>query len=202
MERAGGESGRRIFCNLAAPDTGIHGRTSCAGTAATPSFSSDPIEPGKAVAELKKPLAWQRSWPHLTRRRRLYFRASRPCTPEEFETAAQAIWDGLPSRFRESLGNVSVAVTDFADAETLQAMRIRNPYGLLGLYHGASLPFKSVWTPVALPDRIFLYRLPILDYARRNGQRVERVIRHVLIHEIGHHFGFSDADMAQIEAGS
>ncbi len=150
---------------------------------------------------MKKPSTRQRLWPQLTRRRRLYFRALRLRTPEEFEAAAQAIWDGLPSRFRESLGNVVVAVADFADAETLQAMRIRDPYGLLGLYHGAALPFKSVWTPVSLPDRIFLYRLPILEYARRNGQRVDRVIRHVLIHEIGHHFGFSDADMTRIEAG-
>jgi predicted Zn-dependent protease with MMP-like domain len=151
---------------------------------------------------LKKPLAWQRHWPQLTRRRRLYFRAGQPSTPEEFEAAAQAIWDGLPRRFRDSLGNVTVCVADFADAETLKAMRIRDPYDLLGLYQGAGLPYKSVWDPVSLPDRIFLYRLPILDYARRNWQRVDRVVRHVLIHEIGHHFGFSDAGMARIEAGT
>jgi predicted Zn-dependent protease with MMP-like domain len=154
------------------------------------------------MAELKKPLAWQQPWPQLTRRRRLYFRASQPSTPEEFETAAQAIWDGLPSRFRGSLGNVTVRVADFADAETLRAMRIRDPYDLLGLYEGMGLPSKSVWDPVSLPDRISLYRVPILDYARRNGKRVDRVVRHVLIHEIGHHFDFSDADMARIEAGA
>ncbi|MGA9268709.1 MAG: metallopeptidase family protein [Rhodomicrobium sp.] len=59
---------------------------------------------------------------------------------------------------------------------------------------------ESVWDPASLPDRIFLFRIPILSYARRNGEPTDRVIRHVLIHEIGHHFGFSDADMALIES--
>ncbi len=109
---------------------------------------------------------------------------------------------GLPEQFREGLDNVTLSVADFADAETLQAMRIRDPLDLLGLYQGAGLPSKSVWDPVSLPDRIFLYRVPIIDYARRDGQRVDRVIRHVLIHEIGHHIGYSDVDMARIEAGA
>jgi predicted Zn-dependent protease with MMP-like domain len=159
-------------------------------------------EPGKAVADLKKLTAWQRLWPHLRRKRRLYFRANEPATPEEFEIAAQAIWDGLPGQFRKALDNVTLQVADFADAETLEALRIRERYDLLGLYQGAGLPSKSVWDPVSLPDRIFLYRIPIIDYARRKGQRLDRVIRHVLIHEIGHHFGFSDADMAWIEDGA
>ena len=59
---------------------------------------------------------------------------------------------------------------------------------------------KAYWNPASLPDRIFLYRMPILSYAYRNGEPVDRVIRHVLIHEIGHHFGFSDAGMALIES--
>jgi predicted Zn-dependent protease with MMP-like domain len=165
-------------------------------------LQANDVVPGKAIAELKKLMAWRRIWPHLTRRRRLYFRASQPSTLEEFEIAARAIWEGLPEQFREGLDNVTLSVANFADAETLQAMRIRDPLDLLGLYQGAGLPSKSVWDPVSLPDRIFLYRIPIVDYARRGGQRVERVIRHVLIHEIGHHFGFSDVDMARIEAGA
>ncbi len=123
-------------------------------------------------------------------------------THEDFEAAAQAVWNGLPKQFRNALGNVSVHVADFADAQTLQAMRIRDPYDLLGLYHGVGLPFKSASAPVSLPDRIFLYRIPILSYARQKGEAVDRVIRHVLIHEIGHHFGFSDAGMARIESGA
>ena len=121
-------------------------------------------------------------------------------TREHFEAVAQAIWDGLPKQFRAALGNVTVHVADFADAETLKAMHIRDPYDLLGLYHGVGLPFKSVWDPASLPDRIFLYRIPILSYTHRNGEPMDRVIRHVLIHEIGHHFGFSDADMTLIKS--
>ncbi len=126
----------------------------------------------------------------------------KPRTPEDFLATAQAIWDGLPGRFREALGNVTLCVDDFADSETLKALRVRDPHDLLGLYQGAGLPNKSVWDPVRLPDRIFLYRIPILGYAHRDGQPVRRVIRHVLILEIGHHFGFSDADMALIESGA
>lgn len=128
--------------------------------------------------------------------------SSQPRTQEEFEAAAHAVWEGLPAQFRKALDNVALHITDFADAGTLWRLRIRDPYGLLGLYHGVGLPLKSVWDPVRLPDRIFLYRIPILGYAHRTGEPVDRVIRHVLIHEIGHHFGFSDADMALIEAGA
>ena len=128
--------------------------------------------------------------------------SGQPETQEDFEVAAQAVWDGLPEQFRTVLGNVTVHVADFAERETLKALRIRDPYGLLGLYHGVGLPFKNVSDPASLPDRIFLYRIPILSYAGRTGEPVDRVIRHVLIHEIGHHFGFSDAGMARIESGA
>jgi predicted Zn-dependent protease with MMP-like domain len=123
-------------------------------------------------------------------------------THEDFEAAAQAVWDGLPEDFRAALGNVTVQVADFADAETLKDMRIGDPYDLLGLYDGVGLPFKSVADPASAPDRIFLYRIPILCYARENGEPLARVIRHVLIHEVGHHFGFSDADMDLIESSA
>jgi predicted Zn-dependent protease with MMP-like domain len=93
-------------------------------------------------------------------------------------------------------------VADFADAETLKTLQIRDPYDLPGLYHGVGLPSKSVWDPASLPDRILLYRIPILSYACRSSEPVDHVIRHVLTHEIGHHFGFSDASMAQIESSA
>jgi predicted Zn-dependent protease with MMP-like domain len=128
--------------------------------------------------------------------------SAEPGTQEDFEAAAQATWEGLPAQFRAAMGNVTIDVVDFADAETLKALHIRNPYDLLGLYHGVGLPFKSESSPVSLPDRIFLYRIPILNYADRTGESLDRVIRHVLIHEIGHHFGFSDADMDLIESGT
>ena len=77
--------------------------------------------------------------------------SDQPGTQEDFELAAQAIWDGLPEQFRAALGNVTVHVADFADAETLKAMHISDAYDLLGLYHGMGLPFKSVSDPANLP---------------------------------------------------
>ena len=121
-------------------------------------------------------------------------------TREDFERVAQQAWDGLPAAFREIVGNLVIQVVDFADRDTLAHFGMRSPYGLLGLYHGVGLPFKTTWDPPRLPDMIFLYRKPILRYAERRGESLERVIRHVLIHEVGHHFGFSDADMDAIEA--
>lgn len=123
-----------------------------------------------------------------------------PRTEEEFEDAAQRVWDTLPEEFRTVVGNLSIQIHDFANNGTLERMGIGDPYGLLGLYHGIGLPYKSTWDIPRGPDMIFLYRIPILAYAHRRALPVEGVIRHVLIHEIGHHFGFSDADMAAIEA--
>jgi predicted Zn-dependent protease with MMP-like domain len=126
--------------------------------------------------------------------------SGQPGTHEDFEITARAIWNGLPEQFAAMLGNVTVEIADFADAETLEALHIRDQYDLLGLYHGVGLPYKSLWDPENLPDRIYLYRIPILNYAHWNGEPLDRVIRHVLIHEIGHHFGFSDAGMALVES--
>lgn len=122
-----------------------------------------------------------------------------PRTAEEFEDAAQAAWDSLPNEFRAVAGNLSIQIHDFASRATLDHMGIRDEYGLLGLYHGVGLPYKSTWDLPRGPDMIFLYRIPILAYARRRALPIENVIRHVLVHEVGHHFGFSDADMATIE---
>ncbi len=128
--------------------------------------------------------------------------AKQPETLEEFETTAQAAWDGLPSEFREVVGNLSIQIADFAGTDTLRQMDIHSRYDLLGLYHGVGLPFKSSGDLPYGPDMIFLYRVPILVYAEEEGEAVEDVIRHVLIHEIGHHFGFSDDDMDAIEASA
>jgi len=120
-------------------------------------------------------------------------------TEAEFIDIAQRTWDNLPDEFRAATGNLVTQVQDTADRETLNALGIDHPMGLLGLYHGVGLPFKSVHEIGYGPDMIFLYRLPILNYARQTGDAVDAVIRHVYIHEIGHHFGFSDADMEAIE---
>jgi predicted Zn-dependent protease with MMP-like domain len=128
--------------------------------------------------------------------------AEQPRTQEEFEIAAQEVWDGLPAEFREVVGNLAIRIDDFASPATLRQMRIGNAYNLLGLYHGVGLPFKSVSALPYGPDMIFLYRIPILAFAHGRGDPVRDVIAHVLIHEIGHHFGFSDADMEAIEAAA
>jgi predicted Zn-dependent protease with MMP-like domain len=120
-------------------------------------------------------------------------------TEAEFTEIAQQTWDSLPKEFRAAVGNLVTQVRDYADGETLGALGIDHPMGLLGLYHGIGLPFKSVLQSGAGPDMIFLYRLPILNYARQTGEAIDAVIRHVYIHEIGHHFGFSDDDMEAIE---
>lgn len=117
----------------------------------------------------------------------------------EFIEVAQQTWDGLPEEFRAAVGNLVTQVEDYADTETLHALGIDHPMGLLGLYHGVGLPFKSVLQMGYGPDMIFLYRLPILNYAHHTAEPIDAVIRHVYIHEIGHHFGFSDADMEAIE---
>lgn len=125
-----------------------------------------------------------------------------PRTTEDFEQVSQRVWDGLPEPFRRAVGNLSIQVVDFADTETLSKLDIDDAYGLLGLYHGVGLPYKSVWDLPRGPDMIFLYRVPILSYAYRRRELVEAVIRHVLIHEVGHHFGFSDDDMDAIETNT
>lgn len=125
-----------------------------------------------------------------------------PQDSHEFEEVAQAVWDDLPAEFRQAAGNISIQIVDFADRETLDHLGIRSRYNLLGLYHGIGLPFKSVMDIPRGPDMVFLYRIPILAYAQATMEPVAQVIRHVLIHEIGHHFGFSDDDMDAIEAAA
>ena len=107
--------------------------------------------------------------------------------------------EGLPDAFRAYLGDVVLAVEEFADDETLRALGIAHPLDLTGLYHGRPVGEKSSMDTGALPDRIFLYRQPILAEWIETGVRLDDLVRHVLIHEVGHHFGLSDADMHRLE---
>jgi len=106
----------------------------------------------------------------------------------------------IPDELLRHVGGVVLRVDDFPDAETEQEMSIESPFDLLGLYRGISLDNKSVMATPTDVDMIFLYRRPILDYWCETGEDLEGLVRHVLIHEIGHHFGFSDDDMEAIEA--
>lgn len=105
----------------------------------------------------------------------------------------------LPAEFRVHLGAVVIRIEDFADDDILREMGIEDPFELTGLYSGRPLGEKSMMESGALPDIIHLFRRPILDEWAENGETLEHLVSHVLIHEIGHHFGLSDADMHALE---
>ena len=104
-------------------------------------------------------------------------------------------WDSL-------LLTTRIALMRFPDDETMEAMELESPFDILGLYVGVSLDQKSLADTPSDIDRIYLYRRPILDYWCETGEDLYHLVRHVLIHEIGHHFGFSDADMEALENDS
>lgn len=118
---------------------------------------------------------------------------------EVFDRLVQTAYASLPAVFRDACGPLLVRSQSVASWETLRSMGIDDPYDLLGLYHGVSLPSKSLLDPSHGPDMVFLYRLPILAFASMEGLPVAQVVRHVLVHEVGHHFGFSDDDMEALE---
>jgi predicted Zn-dependent protease with MMP-like domain len=121
-------------------------------------------------------------------------------TLEVIERLAAAAYRTIPLRLRKHVEGVVIRVEEFPDDETVDAMGLDSPFDLMGLYRGVSLDRKSVGDSGGQPDMIFLYRRPLLDYWCETGEELGHLIRHVLIHEIGHHFGFSDADMEAIEA--
>jgi predicted Zn-dependent protease with MMP-like domain len=118
----------------------------------------------------------------------------------ELETLAQSAYRQLPARFRKLTGEVLIRVEDFPTDEVLDSLEIESPFDLLGLYSGVDLGRKSVTDVSALPDMVFLYRRPILDYWAEHEETLGAIVTHVLVHEIGHHFGLSDADMERIES--
>jgi predicted Zn-dependent protease with MMP-like domain len=119
---------------------------------------------------------------------------------EDVEAIAAEAMATIPESFRRHVGNVHVHVEDFPSEEIEKAMALESPFDLLGLYQGVSLAEKSSQHVANDIDRIFLYRRPILDYWCESGEDLPHIVRHVLIHEIGHHFGLSDEDMEAIEA--
>ncbi|MGH6912658.1 MAG: metallopeptidase family protein [Geminicoccales bacterium] len=113
--------------------------------------------------------------------------------------ARQAIGT-IPEPLRQHVRNVVIQVRDFPDDATLDEMDCETPFDLLGLYRGIALGEKGVSHVPHDVDLIFLYRRPILDYWCETGEDLAVIVRHVIIHEIGHHFGFSDEDMERMEA--
>ena len=118
---------------------------------------------------------------------------------DAIERIARATIERLPQAFRAHLGDVVLLVEEWADHETLAALGIEHPLDLTGLYHGRPVGEKSSLETGALPDRIHLYRRAILDEWCETGVRLDDLVAHVTIHEIGHHFGLSDADMHALE---
>lgn len=125
-----------------------------------------------------------------------------PPTLADIEALAGRALASVPLPLKQHLGDVLIRVEEFPDEETEEAMDLDSPFDILGLYRGVALPRKSVSDPRPGVDMIFLYRRPILDFWCETGEDLAGLVRHVLIHEIGHHFGFSDEDMERIEASA
>jgi predicted Zn-dependent protease with MMP-like domain len=121
-------------------------------------------------------------------------------TIAEMQTLADEAFRRLPERFRELAADVVVRVDDFPTDEVLDAMKAESEYDLLGLFQGVGVPFRSVTASGTMPNMIWLYRRPILDYWAEHDETLGDIVTHVLIHEIGHHFGLDDDDIDAIEA--
>ncbi len=119
---------------------------------------------------------------------------------DEMEVMALAAFRRLPGKFRALCEDVLIRVEDFPAEDVLRELHAESEFDLLGLFQGVGLPFQSESAPSTMPNMVWLYRRPILDYWAEHDEALGTIITHVLIHEIGHHFGLSDDDMAAIEA--
>jgi predicted Zn-dependent protease with MMP-like domain len=115
------------------------------------------------------------------------------------EVLAGAVFAQLPKGFRDLCEGLVIQVDDFPSDEVLDEMSAQSEFDLLGLFQGVGLPFRSESAPVQMPNMIWLYRRPILDYWAEHEETLGAIVKHVLVHEIGHHFGLSDDDMAALE---
>ncbi len=122
-----------------------------------------------------------------------------PPSLADIDTLAREALGVLPEELREFTEGVVVLVQEFPDDAVMAEMELESPFDILGLYSGVSLAEKRVEQSGGMPDMVFLYRRPILDYWCETGEDLKHVVRHVLIHEIGHHFGFSDEEMETLE---
>lgn len=119
---------------------------------------------------------------------------------QEMETLAQRVLDGLPDPFRQHCADVVLSVEDFATPEQLASVGLIDRWELSGLYEGRPVPDRSIWHSAEMPPRIWLFRMPLVAEMRTTRVPLDALVRHVVIHEAGHHFGFSDAEMHALEA--
>jgi predicted Zn-dependent protease with MMP-like domain len=122
-------------------------------------------------------------------------------TLSDIEALAAEAYARLPERFRNLCQGLVIRVEDFPETDVVESMRLESDFDLLGLFQGVGLPFQSESVPETMPNMIWLYRRPILDYWAEHEDTLGEIVTHVLVHEIGHHFGLSDEDMEAIEAG-
>jgi predicted Zn-dependent protease with MMP-like domain len=137
-----------------------------------------------ADAPLTDPLAW---------------RGLKAPSLEELQVIAEEAYRRLPAKFREMCDGLVIQVDDFPTDQVLDELEAQTEFDLLGLFQGVGLPFRSESAPAQMPNMVWLYRRPILDYWAEHDETLGAIITHVLVHEIGHHFGLSDDDMAAIE---
>lgn len=140
---------------------------------------------GDAEFPLSDPLAW---------------RPVKAPSLAEIEAMAIAAFERLPAKFRALCDGVIIHVDDFPSDDVVKEMRLQSEFDILGLFQGVGLPFQSEFAPASMPNMVWLYRRPILDYWADHDETLGAIITHVLVHEIGHHFGLSDDDMEAIEA--
>jgi len=126
-------------------------------------------------------------------------RFGNPPSADEMEAIARRTLEALPEPFSGHLKDVVLLIEDFADDETLDAMEIEDPFDLTGIYEGIPLTERSVEHSGTMPDRIRLFRRPIIDEWAAGENTLEHLVAHVLIHEVGHHFGLSDEAMHALE---
>ena len=118
----------------------------------------------------------------------------------DIEAMAADAYARLPAHFRGLCENLIIRVEDFPTEDVAKSMEIESDFDLLGLFQGVGLPFQSASVPELMPNMIWLYRRPILDYWAEHEEGLGTIVTHVLVHEIGHHFGLSDDDIEAIEA--
>ncbi len=120
-------------------------------------------------------------------------------TQTQMQLLAEEALAALPDAFREQLGDIVLRVEDFATPEQLASLGVTDRWHLSGLYEGEPLPDRSIWESGRMPPRIWLFREPLIAEWRETGVRMDDLVRHVVVHEAGHHFGFSDEDMHGLE---
>jgi predicted Zn-dependent protease with MMP-like domain len=125
-----------------------------------------------------------------------------PPTAEEIEAIARAALTALPEPFAGHLSSIVLQVDELAEDEVLLSLGIEHPLDLTGLYEGIPIGERGTDTSGTLPDRIRLFRRAILDEWIEEGESLDHLVRHILIHEVGHHFGLSDADMHALEGSA